>query len=526
MSEEPPGTTLGQRSFVDRWIGAIPALSVAFLGLCLALIAAASMSWRVMHDSPLMLYAAFLMDRFGYVPYRDFFDMNMPGTYFFYYLLGRIFGYSDTAMRVVDLGCLVAIMAVTGMWMRRFGALVAAFGALLFGLVYLSAGPPTSMQRDYILLLPLAGALWLFSSKLSTLPRLAGVGGLFGLVATIKPQAVIGLPVLLAFELWPLRRRSDPGAAAGGWVRGLAATTIGFAIPLLVGAAYLLATGALGAFFDLALGYLPLYAQLDGFHRASSGGGERIVALILGFLQLGGAKAWVGTAALGTLVALYPSTLSESRQRDVKLLLALAVVYSVYPAITGQFWDYHWTPFLYFMALLSALGLVRQPTGAPRLLRLLPMCALWFALLIPQATAASPYILRGGEMPAPKGGRVDRIAAVLKERAQPGDRAQALDWTGGAIHAILIAELETATPFIYDFHFYHHVSTDYSQGLRKRFIESFAESRPRFVVEITTDKPWPRGDDTSRSFPQLRQILASDYEVAQTGDGWVVHERR
>ncbi len=42
-----------------------------------------------------MLYLAYLMDRFGCVPYRDLFDINAPGTYAIYQLLGPYFGYDD-----------------------------------------------------------------------------------------------------------------------------------------------------------------------------------------------------------------------------------------------------------------------------------------------------------------------------------------------------------------------------------------------------------------------------------------------
>src|SRR5687768_13818935 len=78
---------------------------LALLGLSAVVVAGlavVSLRWRYVHDSPLMMYAGFLIDR-GAVPYRDFFDMNMPGTYFVMWTMGRVFGWTDLAFRLFDL---------------------------------------------------------------------------------------------------------------------------------------------------------------------------------------------------------------------------------------------------------------------------------------------------------------------------------------------------------------------------------------------------------------------------------------
>ena len=62
----------------------IRVISIIFLGVLsvlLGFIFISSLQWRMVHDSPIMMYLTFLIDHEHYVPYRDFFDMNMPGTY-------------------------------------------------------------------------------------------------------------------------------------------------------------------------------------------------------------------------------------------------------------------------------------------------------------------------------------------------------------------------------------------------------------------------------------------------------------
>ena len=45
-------------------------------------------------------------------------------------------------------------------------------------------------------------------------------------------------------------------------------------------------------------------------------------------------------------------------------MVGLLVCYSLYPLAQGRFWDYHWLPCLYFLALLSALCVLPQPNAA------------------------------------------------------------------------------------------------------------------------------------------------------------------
>ena len=104
---------------------------------------------------------------------------------------------------------------------------------------------------------------------------------------------------------------------------------------------------------------------------------------------------------------------------------------------------------------------------------------------------------------------------------------QPLDWTGGAVHAMLIARARPATEFIYDFHFYHHVSNPYIQELRRRFLAEMRSAKPRFVIQFTSDvKPWPNGSDTSRQFPELQQYLEANYLPCQKTPDYVLWERK
>ena len=98
----------------DKILGILIAIFTIFL----LLFALWSLKWRIVHDSPIMLYASFLMNKYGFIPYRDFYDMNMPGVHIFNSIFIRIFGLSDLGFRIGDLIYLSAILAATWFWMQ------------------------------------------------------------------------------------------------------------------------------------------------------------------------------------------------------------------------------------------------------------------------------------------------------------------------------------------------------------------------------------------------------------------------
>ena len=123
--------------------------------------------------------------------------------------------------------------------------------------------------------------------------------------------------------------------------------------------------------------------------------------------------------------------------------------------------------------------------------------------------------------------RAVEIARFLENNLQEDDTVQPLDWTGGTLLAMLETRAHIATPYIFDFYFYHHVSQPYIQGLRADFMNDLQTASPRFIIEVTAiDKPWITGPDTSREFPELREFLNENYSVTIEKDDYVIYERQ
>lgn len=490
-----------------------------------------ALEWRMVHDTPNLHYVAFLIDRFDYVPYRDIFETNLPGSYLFHLAIGKLFGYGDRALRLVDAAWLLALLGVTWAALRPFGRRVAWGGAALFGLTYLQLGPTLTLQRDYLGLLPIMTAVWL-----STHPRWRQapltaffIGLLFGFTATVKPHLSIGLPLVLATTS-AYRWRLTPEQPRAARLRRLALDTLlaggGYALPVTAVFLWVWQLGAWPAFQELFSNYLPLYLQLDRSHSIRTGT-ARLRYLIDAYRTFGGLGVWLGPVALGLYLALFEAPARRPQAPLALLLASLIAAYSLYPALAGQFFSYHWIPLHYFLIVTAALVLTPLPQhfDAPR--RLLPILV-WCAPMLFLLKPAPDFLiqLRGGSPAPPKDGLVDDMVDALRTLgAAPGDSIQPLDWTGGAVHALLISEARLATPYIYDYYFYHHVTEPTIQTMRRRFMAALEAERPRFIVENSV-KDSVKGPGASQEFPELRDFLERRYTRAIERNGFTIYARQ
>jgi hypothetical protein len=481
---------------------------LVLLAIPLLVQAVYSLRWLIAHDEAPLLYEAFLMRSDGLMPYRDLFDFQMPGSYVAYFIIGGLSGFDAFRIRALDLALLVALLAVTFLAMRRFGKTSAVAAALIFGLKYLEGGPSLALQREYLLLIPIALAFWMNTQDNPTSRDYLLIGFFFGLAATIKPHAALGLVPMLIFGLVNKERRSK-------LILLLAA--IGFATPLSLALAWLAWTGALTPFMDIIRNYLPLYAQINGQMEITPAD-TRLSFLLTQFIHLGGHAVWLLPAAIG--VYLVP----QENKKQAYLLASLALCYAVYPVFSGQFFEYHYLPFIYFIILLASLSLASNYQ--------LPITNYAFLLLLLavliNVRPSNAFIRQiEGKPIATSTNRADEIARYLKGRLQTGDTVQPLDWTGGTLLAMLETRARIATPYVFDFYFYHHVSTPYIQSLRADFMTKLQTARPRFIIEVVAiDKPWITGEDAAREFPELREFLNKSYSVTIDKKDYLIYERR
>ncbi len=138
---------------LDYWLPVLVVL-VPVAGLAL-ITAGLSLRWDQILDSPVFVYLGYLMTEHGTVPYRDVYDVNLPGTYVVYAAVVKLLGTSDLSVRIGDLTCLAAVSVSTWFFIRRISSIAAVLAVAIFCLFHLSAGPGFALERDFIVLVPL-----------------------------------------------------------------------------------------------------------------------------------------------------------------------------------------------------------------------------------------------------------------------------------------------------------------------------------------------------------------------------------
>jgi len=485
--------TAGEGGWAQRGAGILLA---GLLGLT-AFLAWRSLGWPLVHDAPIMHYAAWLGSQ-GAVPYRDVFDMNFPGAHLLHRLVLALLGPGDWGFRSFDLLWLAGTAALIGGYCLSFGVWSAAVASLLFSVYHLAGGAWRAGQRDFLLTLFLLAGLWGVARAWGSGARLPLVaGGLaFGSAVVLKPHALLFLPLLA----WAGARRGRIALALTAWV-----------IPPLAAGLWLGWIGGLLPFLEILVRYLLLlYSGLD-----------RVSPLEALRWHAYGVPFW---SLAGFLVALSLALALVRRRFDLRRgLLAAGLLYGIIHFVTqGKGWEYHLYPLALFALLMATTELDATISDGGRVSRALMGggLALLIIVLGLKGVEASdaPWI-------AAKERRVTAVVADLRGRIQPGETVQVLDTTEAGIHALLRLRVREPTRFLYDFHFFHDAETAYIRGLREEFVRDLLNRPPRFVVLF--ERGWPRGGyERVNEFPELLNWLEGNYAVDRQGDGYRIYARR
>jgi hypothetical protein len=480
-----------------------------------------SLGWPLIHDAPLFHYMGWLVGQ-GRVPYRDIFDMNLPGIYLLHWALVAVAGPGDLAWRLFDLGWLAATAAALYVFCRPLGGPAgAAAAAVLFTLYHLAGGSWHAGQRDFFVCLFLAagaagiarawdrpGALW----------PLAAAGAALGAGLTLKPYApgFFGLGAAVAGALAARRGGRSALAGAGAFLAG-GTTVVGGVF------GWLAWRGGLGAFADAYLGYvLPFYG---GLGRETLWGAMRDHAYTWPLLALLGILAGVSLVS--------PAGPGFGIRRPLAVLgLAAGALHF---AVQGKWWEYHLYPLAFFLCALTAPALARSAAvpaegraraGSPppprELARAGAVVLFAAAALVLGAKGAAAMDARWID---DKARRVAALARDLGPHVPPGATVQVMDVTAGGVHALLRLRVQEPTRFIYDFHFFHHVADPRVRALRAELVAGLTRQRPAAVVMMRDS--WPQeGYQRLDAFPEVRDLLERDFVLAVEGDGYRIYAKR
>ncbi|MCL2923562.1 MAG: hypothetical protein MGF17_02760 [Trichodesmium sp. MAG_R04] len=497
-------------------------------------------------DQGFMHYVAYLINEHSFIPYRDIFELNMPVSYLFHMAVGKFLGYSDTAFTTVNVIWLTATLTVTWLIMKPFGKTIAFSSCLLFSIIYLQFGSRVMLQRDLIAILPIAISILITTGRtpfhrINLINFLNGV--LFAIATLIKPHLVIGLPAIIIYNcIYVKDSNNSLKIFIKKFIVGSLFAVLGFIITLAIPFLWLWKMGAIPAFWDIFSSYIPLYSEISGGLKIVEG--DRRMGILLHNIYHNLKQFDIGILIISSLGGVYlvlKYSSSVTKRKLASLLLSLTLIYIVYVIIAGKFWDYHWMPFKYFACLCTALLLFNFSSSLnfPKIkgiatIKILPF--FFFVLLSFILTVKPAYNafkqLRYDATPSwlyrpDYYIMVEEIETYLHDNLSPNDKVQTLDWIhGGSIHAMLRAKAVTATRYITDFQFYHHVSNPYIQNLRKDFLTQLEQEMPKFIIKVQAEaKPKISGKDTNYKFPELDEFITEYYDQDYSGTGFDIYRR-
>lgn len=523
--------------FSRKTVERVKYIFLAFLFIVFLLLFVFSFSWRVRGDSVYLHYGAYLINEHGFLPYRDLFEINMPGTYLFHMAVGKIFGYSDYALRMVNIAWLTATFIVTWLIMKPFGRVTAFASCLLFGILYLGFGPSMSLQREFIAILPIATALLLAirrkpNHSVNLINFLIGV--IFAFVALIKPPLIVGFPAIIIYnsigdtnDLKSIKKLIKPLIVGGLFA------LIGFLLTLIIPFIWLWRIGTLQTFLDISSSYTPLYAQMSGDLRFQDTF-SHIKHILYRFTEFKHFGILFIASIFGVYFVFKKSTSVDTKKLSI-LLLVLSVCYTIYAGSGGKVWFNYFLPYMYFGSLGTAIVLYsphlfskkHRPNIIPVLVFIISAIIVLEYKVFPKEYIAFPKIQiqpkQKYEIEAEI--RQDEIVAYLNEHLSPTDKVQPLSWVGGTIEAMLASKAVLATPYITDLQFYHHVSTPYIQTLRQDFMTRLEAEKPRFIIDVYAGRKIS-GLDTTYEFPELRDFIKQHYYKDYTGSDFDIYRRQ
>lgn len=307
-------------------------------------------------DQALFSLGARALDAGGRL-YVEFWDNKQPGIYWFYWLGGRLFGFSQEGVRALEIVWVVALATVLMAWLRRVlvrpwlaaaAALAACNGYFAFAHVW-ELG-----QLEMLVGLPAGLSAWLLCAGVNTPQRrwrtaaFVAAGACGGTAAVFK-LVLAPLFAALAVAAALLRSPASPRAPRLAGVAGdVAAYGLGALVPLIAVVAVFAGQGALRPFLETTFVYplealaevplAPVRRLLESLARIAA-----VVAPWLPLAVIGARWAWSGrdSRAGATVLAL------------VWIAAGLAVI----AVQKFSWWSYHTWLIAPPVAVLAAIGL-------------------------------------------------------------------------------------------------------------------------------------------------------------------------
>jgi hypothetical protein len=473
-------------------------LLAAVYGIGFLYFMVSTIHWPLVWDATVFHYVNFLTAH-GMTPYRDIFDINMPGAYILDSLQMHLFGPGDMAWRMYEYFLLISLivaMVVIALPVEWVAGLAAG---VLFAIFHATGGAMQSGQRDEaIAVLLIVGYAFLFEAVRRRQPVLMLPYGLAMSAAVgVKPTFLPLLIAVTAMALVVLRKRGEP-------LRGYTFYALGGClIPAVAIAAYLIGHHATASFIDLSTRLTPYYSRLKQ---------ESITGLIRNLLP----QPLFQLMLLGILVVAHNADWFKSWHKNwEQWALALGAAAGAFSfIIQRKGYDYQRYPLCVFALLLVSLEFAKALRG-PRWIRWVGVFAILYGTV---------YLLPLYESQIPSESVRDDAAfmrSLEKDLTQLGGeqlqhRVQCLDMVDGCMGALFHLNLVQSTGFTGDTLFFVRDDAPAVAYYRSIFWNDIHRAPPKVIVLSDERYSQPRSFDKLDDWPEFKDYLEERYTLAET----------
>jgi hypothetical protein len=484
-----------------------------------------SLYWPLIQDAPIIHYVAQQMLS-GAVPYKDIFDVQMPGTFLIHLFVIKVIGDGSFAWRMFDLGCLFLISVFMFLFLSKRSKAAAVMSPLLFAIFHMSLGPKYMGQRDYLQSLFILASSYFLSAYLGSKRKnsylyLAGFG--LGAATTIKPYTLLLIVffagVIIFYE----------GTNPRNWIASILKFGIGSTIiPGLI-LFWLIGIDAFTSFVQIIFEYLiPFYSNIRGLDFISLMDHLRASRIIIPLIAL---------AAL--------SIIQKIKISHEIFIATVGLVYGfLHYVLQGHGFVHHRYPFILFSIILFSV-LVSEFLYKPnsflisfndgklssrvklsgffskqnlyKLFSLVNLIIVVVSLGLPMVKEVQKNYTLKRRMPYIREIRREIEAYGLTE----SDSIQVMDSVMGGIHILYLLDIKQPTRFIFDFQFFHDEEEQFIKDLRSEFVNDLNETPPRLIIIM--NKSVRMGFERIDRFPEFKTFLDQNYSLDKESDDYKIY---
>lgn len=448
--------------------------------------------WPLLWDGQVLHYINFLINH-GMAPYREIYDMNLPGAYLIDGLQLHLFGPGDLAWRFYDfflLGCITVAMIVITLPYDWLAGLIAG---VLFTLFHAAEGPGNSGQRDEIMtMFLLLGCAFLFEAvrkRRSWLLMLTGICMGWGIF--IKPTAIPFTLVLILMMLYAIKQAQQPVT------RPICYLAVGLTVPLIATLVFLAGNQAIKPFFEISTRLTAFYATVMPASKQELLRNSLPVSV---FLLL----------PLGFAVALMNRDQANWEHWAIRVGIAFGFI-SYY--IQHKGFKYHRYPFLAFLLLWLCLEFAQAVRGKKPWPRKLGFIGLFLAsfVLLPLSVYHVSIVHYSDQYTLELQEDLSRLGGARLQH-----QVQCLDMVDGCFSALYRLGLVQNTGFTGDNLFFSPQSAPAVDYYRRIFWQKLQTNPPKVIVLSDEWFNWPRGFTKINQWPEFANYLNSFYTPIQT----------